>query len=109
MLYSNTAPGEEVDRVRLYPAAAGGGRPVFAVAVRFDWPARRVYPTRSDPLALDPTWTTAAEGHADGSVTVKGAIPAALYLIDSTVPSRGNFPGHGVASPWPVLDHQGLK
>lgn len=86
MLYTPTRPADQGDRVRLYPspdaarAEAGADRPIFEVAVRLEGRQRRLVPLWSLPQVLDPTWTTPAQIHADGSITARAPIPQPLFV-----------------------------
>jgi hypothetical protein len=86
MLYTPTRPVDQGDRIRLYPspdaarAEAGSDRPIFEVAVRLESRQRRVVPLWTLPQAFDPTWTTPAQIHADGSVTARAPIPRPLFV-----------------------------
>lgn len=85
MLYTVLSPGEEYDRILLFPsqeaaeAVAAGLRPVRPVAVGYDSMMRRVIPLWTDPQAFDPAWSTPAQPHPDGSVLAKGPIPVSLF------------------------------
>ena len=83
MLYTRTHPGQQRDRIELFPsrdAAHVEGHPVIGVAVQFDARSRCLVPLRALPLEFDPTWTTPAESHPDGSVTARGPIPELLFI-----------------------------
>ncbi len=87
MLYTFTSPADEYDRIHLFPSreaalamAAGRCGSVRGVAVGFDPRMRRVVPLWTDPNEFDPTWTTPAQPHPDGSITAKGPIPQQLFL-----------------------------
>lgn len=86
MLYTFTNPSDPYDRIRLFPSpeaarATEGGKPVRVVAVGVDARMRRVIPLWTDPNSFDPSWTTPAQWHADGSVTAKGPIPSPLFVL----------------------------
>ena len=85
MLYTRTPAGQQRDRIELFPhpaaaALALDGHPVIGVAVQYDARSRRLVPLRAMPREFDPTWTTPAESHPDGSVTARGPIPELLFL-----------------------------
>lgn len=85
MLYTSTRSIYQGDRIQLFPtpdavrAAAGDGRPVFGVAVGFDFLGRCVFPLWTSPQVVDPAWTAPAEAYPDGSVLVQGPIPRVLF------------------------------
>ncbi|HEV3162695.1 MAG TPA: hypothetical protein VGZ22_01545 [Isosphaeraceae bacterium] len=85
MMYTNTRPTYQGDRIDLFPdakaaqAAGGNGMSPYRVAVRFDARERRVIPLWTHPSVIDPSWTALAEAHADGSVTARGPIPSLLF------------------------------
>jgi hypothetical protein len=86
MMYTPTRPAEQGDRILLFPdplaarAALGEGLTLFGVAVQFDWRGRRVAALGPDARGIDPTWSTPAEAHADGSATARGPIPSLLFV-----------------------------
>jgi hypothetical protein len=88
MYYTTVSPASAPDRVHLFPDPATAlardaiTRQVFAVALRVDAQGHHVVPLLPDPIMDDPRWTTPAELHADGSITVKGPIPEALYILE---------------------------
>jgi hypothetical protein len=85
MMYTNTRPTYQEDRIHLFPSleaarAAGGCRRIlYKVAVRFDPLERRVVPLWTHPSVIDRNWRVRAEAHADGSVTARGPIPTLLF------------------------------
>jgi hypothetical protein len=80
MLYAVNPPAQ-ADRILLYPSeraarsCTGHGRPIYAVAVRFEVRHRCITPLLPRPDVVDPTWFAPAEQHADGTITAKGPIP----------------------------------
>ncbi len=85
MLYTQTPAGQQRDRIELFPLTVATlmeseGRKFIGVAVQFDARSRRLVPLRAMPQEFDPTWTTPAEPHPDGSVTARGPIPELLFL-----------------------------
>jgi hypothetical protein len=87
MLYTFEGPRDDADRVRFFLTAeaalaqADPEHEIHAVAVEFEDQMRRVVPRWTDPELFDPSWTTPAQPHADGSLTARGPIPRALYRI----------------------------
>lgn len=84
MLYTAYEPTSQGDRIRLFPSLAAfrttfGNRAAFEVAVRYDPGDRRLYPLWTHPFSFDPTWSTPAQLHADGSVTARAPIPEVLF------------------------------
>jgi hypothetical protein len=50
-------------------------------------------------LTSDPVWTGRAEQHGDGSLTVKGTIPKALFFLWLWTPTdSADSNGRGIAS-----------
>jgi hypothetical protein len=99
MLYTSTSPAEQTDRIRLYPTPLaargeiGDGPALFAVAVRLGARWHHLVPLWTDAGSFDPTWTTPAELHADGSITAKGPIPDSLFAacLSRDEAPRGRF------------------
>jgi hypothetical protein len=85
MMYTNTRPTYQEDRIQLFPsadaarAAGGSRRLLYKVAVRFDPLARQVIPLWTHPSVIALDWRVRAEAHADGSVTARGHIPSLLF------------------------------
>jgi hypothetical protein len=85
MLYTVMPPALRRDRIILYPgqmaarAPADGAEAVDSVAVRFVARDRRIGPPPVDRGDGNPTWTTPAEGQADGTITAKGPIPEGFF------------------------------
>src|SRR4051812_28753744 len=93
MFYTFVHPQQQGDRVVLFPtpeaarAVTRGNPPIFGVTLRFERKNRRVVPSRITAGLLDPCWTASAEDHADGSITARGPIPEALFLVLSENPT----------------------
>jgi len=92
MLYAVNPPAR-ADRILLYPSAqaaqvsASHGRPIFAVAVRFEARHRCITPLSPAADGVDPKWFAPAEQHADGSITAKGPIPEVFFAPCALKPS----------------------
>jgi hypothetical protein len=86
MFYTRIPPTRGTDRTHLYQdidsalTDAHEDERVFAVAVHFDERERKVTSLWAQSRLTDPDWVAPTERHADGSITVKGTIPASLYM-----------------------------
>jgi hypothetical protein len=84
MFYTRIPPARETSRTHLYQdidsalSDAGENERVFAVAVHFDERERKVTSLWAE--SRYPDWVAPTEQHPDGSITVRGRVPASLYM-----------------------------
>jgi len=88
MLFTLLPLARPDDRIHLYQvvddalAVAGADQHVVPVAVHFDATCRRLFPEARRDRRFNSAWTVPVVPHPDGSLSVEGPIPDALFVGD---------------------------